>query len=96
MVKVMSDYINREDALRMVRGLQYKSGLSVEKAFDVIPSADVVTVGHGRWIEGTHDIICSKCETVFSDEIGYMIRDCLYSYPHYCPWCGAKMTGGDD
>lgn len=63
---------------------------------DRIMTEDVAPVRHAHWIEATTDIICSGCETAFSDEIGYAIRDCLYSIPRYCPWCGARMDGESD
>ena len=59
---------------------------------DLMPTADVVEVKHGKWLKKTDDIYywyeCSECserppcdrykETFFSD---------------YCPHCGAKMDG---
>jgi rubrerythrin len=60
-----------------------------------LPSADVVEVVHGEWINAYPDIepnpmfmygICSQCgfEQSISDKL------------NYCPNCGAKMDGGAD
>ena len=56
------------------------------------PSADVVEVRHGHWIEkpnpwgqdGSHTYICSECNERIS-VLGTPLR--------YCPFCGAKMDG---
>ncbi len=49
---------------------------------DDTPTADVVEVRHGEWIEGKSLEKCSICgKKGFSDWI-------------YCPKCGAKMDGG--
>lgn len=53
---------------------------------EVIPTADVKEVKHGRWIKDRNfndDLArCSACH-IFSDR-----------QPNYCPNCGAKMDGG--
>lgn len=49
---------------------------------DVLPTADVVEVVHGEWIDKGHYTYCSICN---------------YENPHrynYCPECGARMDGG--
>ena len=56
------------------------------------PTADVVEVVHGRWVEKekyTFGIMydCSLCEDRILDN----------GHPwNYCPNCGAKMDGGDN
>ena len=56
-----------------------------------IPSADVVSVRHGRWETNSDrpdSLICSVCKCGF---------DMWKHEPHnYCPNCGAKMDGGSD
>lgn len=50
---------------------------------DEIPTADVVPVRHGYWLDGLEGSmlsICSLCGIASED----------YSY-HYCPHCGAEM-----
>ena len=52
------------------------------KEIDRTPTADVVEVKHGEWIEGKTLEKCSVCgKKGFPDW-------------HYCPHCGAKMSGG--
>ena len=54
------------------------------------PTADVVEVRHGEWLEVDSDIgyveagcsLC-KCRVLFHSDPSY----------HYCPNCGAKMDG---
>lgn len=90
----MSDYIKREDALKAVDA--FIGTDPIADRIKLIPSADVVPVRHGRWIESTMDLICSSCETMFNDELAYMCRDYTYGNPRYCPYCGAKMDGEDE
>lgn len=49
------------------------------------PTADVVEVKHGYWIDGKcgHYKICSECNQIAD------------FYFDYCPNCGAKMDGKD-
>lgn len=66
---------------------------SVLEYAECLPTADVVEVKHGEWIEETYidekrsDFKCSVCE--FDDTF---YRN-LMSFYKYCPYCGAKMDG---
>lgn len=79
----MSDYIKRDDAIRMVR-LQGKNAQFDGMAQDVAP------VRHGHWIKispaGIYE--CSECQK------NVMTSD-IEAY-EYCHGCGARMDGGDD
>lgn len=63
-----------------------------ELIMDEIPTADVVPIHHGHWIEeydcGYITPHCSECgETALTkEETSYD-----YVYSSYCPHCGAKM-----
>ena len=59
------------------------------------PTADVVEVVHGEWIEDRMDYVCSHCKIHFSDELAY-IKHHYEGLPRYCPDCGALMDGGND
>ena len=51
------------------------------------PSADVVEVRHGHWVETAHKgYKCSLCNCLSS-----LFDENLKS--EFCPWCGAKMDG---
>ena len=63
------------------------------KEINHFPTADVVPVVHGRWIDAYPNIepnpmfmygICSEC--------GF--EQGISKYLKYCPNCGAKMDGG--
>ena len=83
----MSDYIKREDAIEAVNKAVFK-----DVAWDNIaklPSADVVEVKHGRWMECVSLLgksICSNCQIYWID------TDSQYDF-NYCPRCGARMDG---
>ena len=53
----------------------------MQEVFDSVPTADVVEVVHGVWLEDSDgNLICSKCKFKF--------------YPimfNFCPNCGADM-----
>ena len=63
-----------------------------------IPTADVVEVKHGEWIDkpcikkfnntNVPVVECAKCGISFCD----IINNHRYIY-RYCPYCGAKMGG---
>ena len=85
----MSEYINREVLLRKIRWAD-----TVEEAFVSIrrmPSADVMSVRHGKWIvaAGGKQCDCSACGERFDNTCNYDIRKDW----KYCPECGARMEG---
>ena len=57
-----------------------------------IPTADVVEVKHGEWIEkfkeGFWYYDCPFCDD------GYVLMERDENKPNYCGNCGAKMDGG--
>lgn len=57
-------------------------------AIKAIPTADVVEVRHGRWIDTDNYYQRWKCSVC-----GCHTRDAA---PNYCPNCGAIMDGGND
>ena len=81
----MDEYIKRVNAIEAVRHAWAK-GLEPAQYLEIIPSADVAPVRHGRWNDSLARITpyCSAC--------GHSHR-CLIRTPNYCPNCGAKMDG---
>ncbi len=77
-------------------GMVYTKCLEGEYArqedIESLPKADVREVKRGKWFRTvptttkSYRRICSLC-----GKIAYMIR-ARYTY---CPWCGAKMDGGE-
>lgn len=94
---MMAEYIEREDAIGMLRGsaiakypLSFYFGIFASAdELEKLPAADVAPVRHGRWIS----IICSygtpKC-SVCDWSIPYS-EDSRLDATNYCPNCGAKM-----
>lgn len=95
----MAEYIEREDLIRRFE-LSIKSwgrdcnsnapikARTYEEAVDRIkklPTADVVEVKHGKWVDkeyfGIEVPVCSICEYESSN----------YEHHSFCPNCGAKM-----
>lgn len=64
------------------------------------PTADVVEVRHGKWIEnqeplGWRDVDCAECSVcheswIIDEDSSIDDYECMW---HYCPHCGAKMDG---
>lgn len=102
----MSDYINREDAIKAVKHLSRNYtgrgkredhphiDFIIDEIKYEVPSADVAPVRHGRWIEGPMCIECSCCGELFNDEIMYMHDP--FGKPRYCPCCGSRMDVGEE
>ena len=65
------------------------------------PTADVVEVRHGKWIEtqeplGWCDVDCAECSVcheswIIDEDSSIDDYECMW---RYCPNCGAKMDGG--
>ena len=65
------------------------------------PTADVEEVRHGKWLEtqeplGWCDVDCIECSVcheswIIDEDSSIDDYECMW---HYCPNCGAKMTGG--
>ena len=62
------------------------------KNLETFPTVDAVEVVHGDWIDGRPFVnsrwkVCSAChQTAPEPHGGY----------NYCPYCGAKMDGGEE
>ena len=73
----------------------------VKFGLDRIPAADVAEVVHGRWIlhhtvTGNPYTECSNCCTnvAVKTDKGTIAKLDMRGMP-YCPFCSAKMDGGD-
>lgn len=98
------EYIEREPLIKGVRLLPrlapYNSVLysSVQRAIFNAPTADVVEVKHGRWIEREESLSqksetiaqCSVCGEGWLVESAFPFESCVSRLKH-CPNCGAKM-----
>ena len=88
----MTKYVELKTAIDAVNNVYYDTtdiNLSADKleaALLGIPSADVVPVVHGLWIEYQipHVICCSNCDWAI---------DAAEKNFQYCPKCGARMDG---
>ena len=83
-----------------LRGVTYEDGKIID--VHIRDTDDVVKVfipvRHGRWIRvnklcGEYE--CSVCRGVDSNCSGYYGTH-IVTEQDYCPFCGAKMDGGDD
>ena len=106
----MSDYIDRA-ALGIglcnrdvFENKGYADGWNAAvKILKEAPTADVVEVWHGKWIEtqeplGWCDVDCIECSVcheswIIDEDSSIDDYECMW---HYCPHCGAKMDGGKE
>ena len=83
----MARYIDAELALKLKDDDKYKwvyDLTDLEEFLEDIPTANVVEVKHGKWIENhkvCHSPYCSICGAIGDKNV-------------YCGHCGAKMDGG--
>ena len=106
----MSDYIERERAMDIFgdvpgwRGYYEPFTFNIHQAvtgivkvvreeMSKIPTADVAPVAHGHFVHDGPRVAggvdwwhCSNCGKLVSG---------VETHFDYCPWCGAKMDGGD-
>ena len=77
----------------------YPTGFGIEDTIDMIedmPTADVQEVNHGRWVKAerrgcvTYHDSYAECSNCHGEPLQFC-RDFKY-----CPWCGAKMDGGEN
>lgn len=92
----MAEYIEREMALSYAFRYSSASGVSVAviEGIRKCPTADVVEVRHGKWIEqddGWGGVLytCSVCRCDWTTIDGTPFENNM----RYCPECGAKMDG---
>ena len=102
----MAEYIEREALIQTIQKDQWIGAQGQDYALCDIaeqPTADVVEVRHGEWMENDLSVwadcptdgfpvaVCSVCGMRFCD----IINNMGYMYNH-CPNCGAKMDGKGD
>ena len=95
----MTEYIENPLSGKL-RGVTYEDGkiidVHIRDTDDVVKV--FVPVRHGRWIRinklcGEYE--CSVCHGADSNCSGYYGTH-IVTEQDYCPFCGAKMDGGDD
>ena len=105
----MAKYIDREALIEWLKRIPLTDlsdgrGLcrvimedNFKKAIQKMPEGivvDVAPVVHGRWVSVPYKLarVCSVCNR---DE-PYKFADIDADVYDYCPYCGAKMDGGDN
>lgn len=84
----MTDYIERDAALRIVRGFCHSA--NIESEIERLPAADVRPVVHARWIEdGDNQPI--SCDKVYCCSNCRGSRRFETQFTPFCPNCGADM-----
>ena len=94
----MKEYIEREALLDALYDNEFQTYFPLDEISGVIdnaPTADVVEVRHGEWVEKDNEVYCSECHKhalLEDDGKGYQWH-ISKSKSNYCPNCGAKMDG---
>ena len=102
----MADYINRAEALADFESCNAENPNWTPQRVKTLllrqPAADVAPVVHGRWIlhptaTGNPYTECSNCCTnvAVKTDKGTFAKLDMRGMP-YCPFCSAKMDGGND
>lgn len=106
---MLEGYISREAAVKAANEWVSEACMApvmrVSRLFDKlakVPAADVAEVVHGRWIlhhtvTGNPYTECSNCCTnvAVKTDKGTFAKLDMRGIP-YCPFCSAKMDGGDN
>ena len=103
----MAEYIERETAIRNIRGMASIIGFEnpavaidcAVKCLERVSAADVVPAVHGEWLKtqaplGWHDVDCVECSACHDSWIAnedYGLD--FVDFWKYCPNCGARMDG---
>lgn len=96
----MKEYIERAAAIEAIRKYQYPYG--VEFLLSNIPTADVVEVRHGHWIDlnaenSTGPLFkCSECSHLHNPNRDDLDLERVELKPIYCDACGARMDKEDE
>ena len=86
----MDEYIERECAIKAVKHAWAK-GLEPSQYLEIISTADVATVRHGRWIDKGEYAVCTECGGRSGTQ--YDGVEPVPLRAQFCPNCGAKMAG---
>ena len=98
----MADYIDREKIFSIWRSMPAPASVtSLAAAISQTPTANVVEVRHGRWIEdertypgpGLKNNLCSVCGEIAGAWKEGLAPERKWAY---CPACGALMDGKED
>lgn len=103
----MDEYISREAAVRYLKGYSEKERNSnspygmitssvlnkAERALSEMPSADVQSVKHGRWIISNIYAQCSECSVAYDLDTFNRLIPVNEKVPRHCSYCGTRMCG---
>ena len=89
----MDEYIKREEAIEAVKHAWAK-GLEPSQYLEIISTADVATVRHGRWDDEGEYAVCMECGG--RSGIQYDGVEPRPLMTQFCPNCGCRMDGGAD
>lgn len=103
----MDEYIDRKvafDAITELAGKAttrsaYEAVWKSARALNQIPTSDVAPIVYGQWVHphwGNGGSFCYNCSVCGNEAIykEYRWKDKKF-YP-ICPWCGARMYGGEN
>ena len=95
----MAEYIKQETAIKAAKHAWAK-GLEPSQYIEIIPSAEVVPMRHGRWLKGReplgwNEVDCVTCTACGESWILSEDDDYADIEWNYCPNCGAKMDKED-
>lgn len=88
----MTEYIEREAAIKLLHYNADESCSSVVADFEALPAEDVAPVAHGQWKYNTDDFTPAKRCSICGYNKPVIAGEGIKQEPeNYCPSCGAKM-----
>lgn len=98
----MNDLISRKALLEVAEhNVEFQEGIVdvyiLESILAGMPAIDVTPVVHGRWVKPHwhNSASCANC-SVCGTEASHHIYRGVQQFYKICPYCGAKMDGGND
>ena len=98
----LMEHLNR--CIEQSKGLMKSVCVAIKCFVEQMPTVDAVEVVHGQWLDGfavdhngkkVYDSIdCSHCYEIF--KIESYDREYWKNRFKVCPFCGAKMDGGNE
>ena len=92
------EYIERESIFKQITEIKNTFSPTVRPMFDVFkhilqktPTADVVEVKHGEWIDEDKCSVCGARPSDIMDADSYYAIGFNVNQLVACPWCGARM-----
>lgn len=102
----MAEYIDKHEAYLLLKDLEAayiyppvkEAYATAARRIDEIKATDVQPVKHGEWdFQGYQLFKCTNCKEIFTQNQFEAMQNHInqeeFTFPNFCPNCGARMDG---